>query len=100
MFGLKLVKKQDYLNLERELKDSQALLAEKYAIIASLEQEIKKLNGQIFELKKEETRPVKNAKTVLLTDIAENPLKVEEKPVKKVRKTTGRKTSHKSEVIA
>ena len=41
MFGLKLVRKQDYTNLKRELTDSQALLAEKYGIIKSLESEIK-----------------------------------------------------------
>lgn len=95
MFGLKLVRKQDYTNLKRELTDSQALLAEKYGIIKSLESEIKKLNDKIADLEKQTTTPQKTSSKVkkieLLTDVAEEPLKVEQKTTKRrrfVKKTT------------
>ena len=91
MFGLKLVKKQDYLNLEREVTDAQALLAEKYGIIRSLENEIKRLNDKIASLENELNAPKKTTnrtkKVELLTDVAETPLTVEQKPIKRRRVT-------------
>lgn len=90
MFGLKIVKKQDYLNLEREVTDAQALLAEKYGIIRNLENEVKRLNDKIASLENELNAPKKTTnrtkKVELLVDVAEAPLVVEKKKTSKPRK--------------
>lgn len=84
MLGLKLIKKSTYDRLQREIDDAQALLAEKYGMIESLEKEIIKLKKENSTLKKEDDTPKKrNTKTVLLTDVAETPLTVDEQPKKK-----------------
>ena len=88
MFGLKIVNKQDYINLKRGLEDSQAFLAEKYGIISSLEKEIVELKKKLSSVEKEEDAPKRrNSKTVLLTDVAEEALKVENKPRERRRRT-------------
>lgn len=93
MLGLKLIKESEYVRLQREIDDAQALLAEKYGIISSLEKEIVKLKKENDKLKKEELPKKKDTKTILLTDVAEEPLKVEEKPKRR------RATRVKKEVI-
>lgn len=87
MFGLKIVNKQDYINLKRGLDDAQALLAEKYAIISNLEKEVAELKQKLSNAENVVDVPKKrNPKTILLTDVAEEALKVEKKP--RVRKIT------------
>jgi len=95
MFGLKIVNKQDYINLKRGFDDAQVLLAEKYAIISNLEKEVAELKQKLSNAENVVDIPKKrNSKTVLLTDVAEEALKVERKS--KLRKTVKPK---KDEVI-
>ena len=87
MFGLKIISKKEYLNLQTRLKDLEVALSEKKSVIISLESEISNLNNKLFELKKDAATPVstptRDAELVLLTDVAETPLKVEKKQEKK-----------------
>lgn len=95
MFGLKIVNKRDYINLKRGFDDAQVLLAEKYAIISNLEKEVAELKQKLSNAENVVDVPKRrNPKTVLLTDVAEEALKVVKKP--RVKKTVKPK---KDEVI-
>ena len=94
MFGLKIVKKQEYSDLKWRLDnvisiaDSKELtIQEQAAIIKKLSSEVEDLKNRISEL---ETPSKPLDEPVLITDVAEAPLK-EEKPVKKPRKTVQKK---------
>lgn len=89
MFGLKIVKEQDYSVLEYQLEKAQTQLDERDCEIKTLNSRIQDLENEVKSLLKklsdhngaEESKP----EVVLLTDVAEKPL-AEETPVKKTRK--------------
>ena len=91
MFGLKIVKKEDYSVLENQLERVQTLLDNKDCEIKTLNSRIRDLENEVRCLMKklsdhdsaEESKP---ENVILLSDVAESPL-VEEKPVKKTRKS-------------
>ena len=99
MFGLKIVKSQDYADLNWRLEQALALIDEKDTRIAELNDTISKKDAEIEKYKKskKQENPVKNV--VLLTDVAETPLveepKSEGKPKRVVKKTGGSKTRRK-----
>ena len=102
MFGLKLVNKKSYLELQDDVEWYKRVASEKDSFIANLEGEIKGLRSEISRLEKEvETlnKPKKTSskKVVLLTDVAETPLEEEHKPIKRrsVTKKSGTSTSKK-----
>lgn len=101
MFGLKVVSKKSYLELQDELNWYKKIVTEKDSTIANLEGEVKGLRSEVSRLEKKVESldaPKKNTsskKTILLTDVAEAPLEVESKPIKRRRVT--KKTSEKSE---
>lgn len=108
MFGLKIIKKQEYLDILERNELYQREAADKAVQVSNLEGEVKFLNGRVSELEQQvRDLYVEKANTgqpVLLEDVAEAPLEVE-KPVKKtrkvVKKTEGtkprKKVVHKSE---
>ena len=91
MFGLKIVKESDYSVLEYQVERAQTLLDNKDCEIKTLNSRVQDLENEVRCLLKklsdhksaEESKP---ENVVLLSDVAETPL-VEEKPVKKTRKT-------------
>ena len=89
MFGLKVVNKKGYLHLQDELNLYMKVIAEKEAIIANLEGEIKGLHSTIDHLEKkvETLEAPKTSDTILITDVAEEPLVIEKKPTKRVKAT-------------
>ena len=102
MFGLKLVKKEDYSVLEYQLEKAQELLSVKECEIKTLNSRILDLENTVKDLlRKVDAKP----ETILLTDVAEAPLKEEKKTAKKprntVKKTEGttprKKVVHKTE---
>lgn len=103
MFGLKIVKSQDYSDLNWRLGQALKLVEEKEARIAEQNDVISKLNKDVTALKAklEKANAVKktSSKVVLLTDVAETPLveepKSEGKPKRVVKKTNGSKTRKK-----
>lgn len=107
MFGLKVVKKQDYLDVLEQKELYQRDATDKAVRISELEGEVKYLNGRISELEQQVqelyVEKAKEEKPVLLQDVAETPLTVEKpKRTRKVittEKTTGRRRRvvHKSE---
>ena len=109
MFGLKIVKSQDYKDLNWRLEQALALIDEKDAKIAELNDTISKketeLNNYKNRVKKLENDAYAPKKAVLLTDVAETPLieepKSEGKPKRVVKKTgetkTRRKVVHKTD---
>ena len=105
MFGLKLIKKEDYSVLEYQLEKAQTLLDEKDCEIKTLNSRIQDLENTVRDLLRKvsdsSTPDSKPENVVLLSDVAETPL-VEEKPAKKprksVKKTDGVKTPRKKVV--
>ena len=107
MFGLKVVNKKGYLNLQDELNWYKKVVAEKEATIANLEGEIKGLHSTVAHLEKkvETLETPKKSDAILITDVAEEPLVIEKKSTKRVKttKTTSgtikrKKIVHKTDV--
>lgn len=109
MFGLKVVKNTDYLELKEQLDLYMREAVDKGAEVAQLEGTVRFLNNKVSELEKQikdlqKTEKDVKSEVVLLSDVAEEPLTVA-KPVKKPRKTvkktdetaTRKKVVHKSE---
>ena len=88
MFGLKIVKKEDYSVLEYQLEKAQALLDERECDIKTLNSRIQELENELkLALKKiADAEPKKEPNTILLSDVAETPL-TEEKPKRQRRVT-------------
>jgi len=94
MFGLKLVKSQDYTDLNWRLEQALKLIDEKDEKLAKYSSYISDLENTIKEFESEKTAQKKASKKVeLLTDVAETPLKAEKSqkkegktPRKKIRK--------------
>lgn len=103
MFGLKIVKKQDYLNVLEERSLYQREAADKAAQVETLHGIVNSLNSKIAELEQQIATPKKET-PVLLEDVTEVPLEVE-KPAKKTRKVVKnaegvkprKRVTHKSE---
>ena len=93
MFGLKIVKSQDYSDLEWQLKNALEDVHAKTKKIDELMLKVKELEDKIKSL----SEPAKGV--TLITDVAEAPLTVEKKKrvVKKTGSTTRNKVVHKSE---
>ena len=92
MFGLKIVKSQDYLNLEWRLNSALIDVEAKAKKIDELLLKVKELEDKIKSL----STPEKEV--TLITDVGEAPLTVKKKRVvKKTGSTTRKKVVHKSE---
>ena len=92
MFGLKIVKSQDYLNLEWRLINALEDVSVKTKKIDELLLKVKELEDKIKSL----STPEKEV--TLITDVGEAPLTVKKKRVvKKTGSTTRKKVVHKSE---
>ena len=92
MFGLKIVKSQDYLDLEWRLNSA----------LIDVEAKAKKIDELLLKVKEVEDK-IKSLSTpekevTLITDVGEAPLTVKKKRVvKKTGSTTRKKVVHKSE---
>ena len=101
MFGLKVVNKRSYLDLQDELNWYKKVASEKETKIANLEGEVKGLRSEVSRLEKKvetlETSKKATNDAILLTDVAESPLVVEKKTKKrtKVTKKSGETTKRK-----
>ena len=92
MFGLKIVKSQDYSNLEWQLKNALADVSIKTKKIDELLLKVKELEDKIKSL----SAPANGV--TLITDVAEAPLTVEKKRVvKKATTSTRKRVVHKTE---
>ena len=92
MFGLKIVKSQDYLDLEWRLNSALIDVEAKAKKIDELQLKVKELEDKIKSL----STPEKEV--TLITDVGEAPLTVKKKRVvKKTGSTTRKKVVHKSE---
>ena len=92
MFGLKIVKSQDYLDLEWRLNSALIDVEAKAKKIDELLLKVKELEDKIKSL----STPEKEV--TLITDVGEAPLTVKKKRVvKKTGSTTRKKVVHKSE---
>ena len=92
MFGLIIVKSQDYLNLEWQLTNALEDVSIKTKKIDELLLKVKELEDKIKSL----STPEKEV--TLITDVGEAPLTVKKKRVvKKTGSTTRKKVVHKSE---
>ena len=93
MFGLKIVKSQDYSDLEWQLKNAIEDVHAKTKKIDELMLKVKELEDKIKSL----SEPAKGV--TLITDVAEVPLTVEKKKrvVKKATTSTRKRVVHKSE---
>ena len=93
MFGLKIVKSQDYSNLEWQLKNALEDVRVKTKKIDELMLKVKELEDKIKSL----SEPAKGV--TLITDVAEAPLTVEKKKrvVKKTTTSTRKRIVHKTE---
>ena len=92
MFGLKIVKSQDYLNLEWQLKNALEDVSIKAKKIDELLLKVKDLEDKIKSL----STPEKEV--TLITDVGEAPLTVKKKRVvKKATTSTRKRVVHKSE---
>ena len=98
MFGLKIVKSQDYKDLRWRLEQALALIDEKDTRIAELndtiskkETELNNYKNRVKKLEKDVMDADAPKKAILLTDVAETPLieepKSEGKPKRVVKKT-------------
>ena len=89
MFGLKVVKKKEYLDMQEQRDLYQRDAADKAVQVVNLENEIHYLNSRIADLEQQvqNLRPehTDESKPVLFEDVAEKPLEVE-KPTRKPRK--------------
>ena len=88
MFGLKLVKSQNYLDLELQVAQLQDEVSKKNLVIESLQSEVESLQEKVKTLEKPKKS---NKKVELLTDTASAPLKVEKTTKKTPRKKIVRK---------
>ena len=92
MFGLKIVKSQDYSNLEWQLKNALEDVSIKTKKIDELLLKVKELEDKIKSL----SAPANGV--TLITDVAEAPLTVEKKRVvKKATTSTRKRVLHKTE---
>lgn len=92
MFGLKIVKSRDYLDLEWRLNSALIDVEAKAKKIDELLLKVKELEDKIKSL----STPEKEV--TLITDVGEAPLTVKKKRVvKKTGSTTRKKVVHKSE---
>lgn len=93
MFGLKIVKSQDYSNLEWQLKNALEDVSIKTKKIDELQLKVKELEDKIKSL----STPANGV--TLITDVAEAPLTVEKKKrvVKKTTTSTRKRVVHKTE---
>lgn len=92
MFGLKIVKSQDYSNLEWQLKNALEDVYIKTKKIDELLLKVKELEDKIKSL----SAPANGV--TLITDVAEAPLTVEKKRVvKKATTSTRKRVVHKTE---
>ena len=92
MFGLKIVKSQDYSNLEWQLKNALEDVSIKTKKIDELLLKVKELEDKIKSL----SAPANGV--TLITDVAEAPLTVEKKRVvKKATSSTRKRVVHKTE---
>ena len=93
MFGLKIVKSQDYSDLEWQLKNALEDVSVKTKKIDELMLKVKELEDKIKGL----SEPAKGV--TLITDVAEAPLTVEKKKrvVKKATTSTRKRVVHKTE---
>ena len=92
MFGLKIVKSQDYSNLEWQLKNALENVSIKTKKIDELLLKVKELEDKIKSL----SAPANGV--TLITDVAEAPLTVEKKRVvKKATTSTRKRVVHKTE---
>ena len=92
MFGLKIVKSQDYSNLEWQLKNALEDVYIKTKKIDELLLKVKELEDKIKSL----SAPANGV--TLITDVAEAPLTVEKKRVvKKATTSTRKRVVHKIE---
>ena len=92
MFGLKIVKSQDYLNLEWQLKNALEDVSIKTKKIDELQLKVKELEDKIKSL----STPEKEV--TLITDVGEAPLTVKKKRVvKKATTSTRKRVVHKIE---
>ena len=88
MFGLKIIKKQEYLNLQKKVDELQKRVVEQNATICALEQDYNKVSTQLHQLQNPTSD---NGEAVLLTDVAVQPLEVVKKT--RAKKTTRSKTT-------
>lgn len=93
MFGLKIVKSQDYADLKYQLQQALEIITEDSKKIDDLNDTIRKQNELLKKYRSESKKSSKTVKSdaILLTDVAETPL-VEEtnsngKPKRVVKKT-------------
>ena len=92
MFGLKIIKSQDYSNLEWQLKNALEDVSIKTKKIDELLLKVKELEDKIKSL----SAPANGV--TLITDVAEAPLTVEKKRVvKKATTSTRKRVVHKTE---
>ena len=93
MFGLKIVKSQDYSDLEWQLKNALEDVHSKTKKIDELMLKVKELEDKIKSL----SEPAKGV--TLITDVGEAPLTVEKKKrvVKKSTTSTRKRVVHRSE---
>ena len=93
MFGLKIVKSQDYSDLEWQLKNALEDVSVKTKKIDELMLKVKELEDKIKSL----STPTNGV--TLITDVAEAPLAVEKKKrvVKKATTSTRKRVVHRSE---
>ena len=92
MFGLKIVKSQDYSNLEWQLKNALEDVRVKTKKIDELMLKVKELEDKIKSL----STPEKEV--TLITDVGEAPLTVKKKRVvKKTTTSTRKRIVHKTE---
>ena len=105
MFGLKIVKESDYSVLEYQLERAQTLLDNKDCEIKTLNSRVQDLENEVRCLLKklsdhksaEESKP---ENVVLLSDVAEKPVKKTRKTVKKPEgtvKAPRKRVVHKAE---
>ena len=92
MFGLKIIKSKHYAELNEQIAFTQNLLVDKDIQIAELQSKVVALEKQIKSCEKDKKI---TSDVILLTDVAEQPLEVETKPVKRTRtrKSTKSKTT-------
>lgn len=97
MFGLKIIKKKEYVTLTEQIGFFQNLIVDKDIRISELQAKVAEFQKKELDRmsKKDGLNKTtsKESNTILLTDVAEAPLEVE-KP--KSQRTTRKKTSTKS----
>ena len=87
MFGYKIIKNEEILDLQQKLSITQDELVRVQTKNSNYVKRIEDLSSENDDLKTELLK-LKKQKVELLTDIATEPLKVETKVKKNIRKTT------------